>query len=96
MSLVSFPRVASVQIEAFEDNGAFCVRPVWHGVDRPSTGGWVVKNMATARRLEKAIMDMAVFSEAKVTVDVKGQTYVATMTKILARTVNADLRKLGY
>ena len=74
----------------------YAVHPVWGGVDRPDTGGWVVKSAKLAERLRKAVMAGAVFSECKVAKDVNGKTYMATNSLVMAKYANADLKRLGF
>src|SRR5215471_8480845 len=52
------PRLNGVQITPSPEHGAtaYSVHPIWADVDRPDTGGWVVRGKPTARRLESAIM----------------------------------------
>ena len=71
------------------------------GVDRPRTMGWGLgpANARTARlaaRLQGAIGAGVVFGPATVRTDVRGQTYVEAASRVLGRTMNADLRRLGY
>lgn len=76
--------------------GCFAVDPVWAHVDRPNTGGIVVRGRALADRLARAIRDGVAITGDAVLVDNAGQTYVDARHHVLGRTVNADLRRLGY
>lgn len=104
MPVTTTPRLASVSVRPYviPDTGlvslsALVVEPVWDGVDHPNVGGWVVKDQATARRLERAIRDgNAQASEPVVTTDVNGQTYVHVRWHVMAKYMASDLRKLGY
>ena len=96
------PRLSHVSTRPYIDpdtqraTSALVVEPVWQGVDRPNTGGWVVKDRTTAKRLEACIRDGNCFSSTRLAVDVNGQTYVATTALVMAKYMNADLRRLGY
>ena len=82
---------------ATEWGGAYVsVHPVWHGVDRPNSGGWGVKDRKMARRLAAAIEAGVVAVPLGVETDINGKTYVDTDSRVLARMMNADLRRLGF
>jgi hypothetical protein len=74
----------------------FVVRARWEGVDRPVTSGIVATSMAVALRLKQAHEDGATLENKGIETDVSGQTYVNESWKVLARRLNADLRRLGY
>jgi hypothetical protein len=74
----------------------FSVHPIWAGVDRPNTGGWVVRDKRMARRLEAAIRAGVVYSRTEIRTDVDGNTYVAVTSRVLGRYLNADLKRLGF
>lgn len=76
--------------------GLFSVHPVWADVDRPDSGGWVVRGRPIARRLEAAIRAGAAVVPTGITTDRAGKTYVQTTSRVMAKYMNADLRKLGY
>lgn len=78
------------------ETGALCVTPVWGGVDRPRVGGIVVKDMKTAARLQRAYYAGAAYDTPTIQTDVNGKTFVWAPTRVLGRTMNADLKKLGY
>lgn len=64
-------------------------------VDRKELSGWGVK--ATHRTLaERLKLAGAVFGEGKILTDVNGKTYVGTTGRVLGRTMNADLKGLGF
>lgn len=81
--------------EMVELNG-FSVDPIWSGVDRPKTGGYIVKDGRMAARLESAMLAGVVFSDVEVRRDVNGKTFVGKRSHVLGRTMNADLRRLGF
>jgi hypothetical protein len=90
-------RLVSVKVVADQDDaGCFSVHPVWAGVDRPDTGGWLVRGKRIADRLTLAIVAGAAVSPTGITTDRQGRTYVQTRSHVLGRTMNADLRRLGY
>lgn len=76
--------------------GCFYVHPVWARVDRPDTGGYGVRGRAIADRLAKAIRAGKAITGEAVLVDVNGRTYVDARHHVLGRTLNADLRRLGF
>lgn len=72
------------------------VTTTWTGVDRTDGVGYVVHDPRTADRLRKAIVAGVVFPDPGIGIDVHGQTYVAGRSTVMARRMNADLRKLGF
>lgn len=74
------------------------VSPVWEGVDRPTSGGWVLPATRTdlVKRLALAIEGGAACPNPVVRTDVNGKTYVDYGCVILGRRLNADLKRLGY
>lgn len=66
------------------------------GIDRPRTTGMTVKDMTMAHRLIRASLALKAVSDFKIMTDVNGKTYVDFNWKVLARMLNADLRRLGY
>lgn len=92
------PELARVDITADDEFGpdTWHVRPVWAHVDRPDTGGIVVRGRKLADRLRQAIRDGKAITGDAVLVDVNGSTYVDARHHVLSRVLNADLRRLGY
>lgn len=94
----SRPVLAEVRIEKDEDG--LHVFPVWQGVDRPQTGGVALPDTPSGRnladRLKKAIEAGVAYRGLAIRQDNAGQTYVATDARVLGRTLNADLRRLGF
>lgn len=94
------PVITDVVIEPWdgdgEGKGYLSVDPVWSGVDRPRSGGWVVKDRRTANRLAAALKAGVALTVEGVGTDVSGQTYVQTRSHVLARIMNADLTRLGF
>lgn len=86
------------QLVALDMGDGYTVHPIWSGVDRPNVGGWMVKDLAMARRLERAILDGAAFDQNRIEVltDVNGQTYVSAPHAVMGKRMNADLKRLGY
>ncbi len=73
---------------------AVSVQPIWSGVDRPNTGGWIIakKNVA---RLEAAIRSGAACPNPIIKKDSGGKTYVS-YDSVIGKYTNADLKKIGY
>lgn len=93
------PEIVRVEVERDAESGPdfWSVSPIWGGgVDRPNTGGYIVKGGRLAARLESAMLAGVVYEDPTVKTDVNGKTYVAASSRILGRTVNADLRRLGF
>lgn len=72
------------------------VTPVYANVDRPNGTGIVAANPKIAARLTAAIRAGVTPVNAKVMRDTAGRTYVAAEHRVSARTLNADLRRLGF
>lgn len=81
-------------------DGGWNVAVVWQGfdVDRASTGGFGLsaKHEGLARRLVAAIKAGAVYDVVGIAKDVDGKTYVDARCRVLGRTMNADLKRLGF
>lgn len=77
-------------------DGFFKVAPIFSGVDRPETFSWSVRGQALADRLVRAIRAGVVCLGSAVQTDANGKTYVAFTSPVLGRTLNADLKRLGY
>lgn len=72
------------------------VHPVWADVDRPLGTGIVVPSHHVATRLVRAMRAGVVFHNTRVVRDVHGQSYVSVEHTVRARTLNADLIRLGF
>jgi hypothetical protein len=74
------------------------VCPVWEGVDRPTSSGWVLPATRTdlAERLSRAIEGGAACPNPVIKTDVNGKTYVNHGCVVLGRRMSADLKRLGY
>jgi hypothetical protein len=72
------------------------ISPLWSGVDRPTVGGWRLAKRRQADKLVEALMAGVVLYNLEVRTDVYGQTYVSSRSRVHARTINVDLRRLGY
>lgn len=81
-----------------ERNGEVHVNIEWIGValDRPNTGGWLVKDMKMANRLAKAIEAGVAVKYEGIEKDVAGKTYVNYRSVVSGRMMNADLNRLGF
>lgn len=88
--------IPTATVQEAEDLGGFRVVVSWPGVDRPRTGGFVLGNPITARRLAAAINAGAVYSDPEIRMDVDGKTYVRASSRVLGRTASADLKRLGF
>ena len=88
---------ASIEPDRHEP-GYWMVYTDWSGdLDRPRTFGiGAGKNRKLAERCARAINEGAVFSAPEVRTDVNGKTYVQAKCNVLARMLNADLKRLGY
>lgn len=90
------PRIIDVRIEPDKDEpGYSTVGPVWADVDRPYTGGWMVRN-AYVPRFVRALKAGVVEINPTVRTDVNGNTFVSAQSTVSAKRMNADLRRLGY
>ena len=98
------PRVVSVKVEQYPEKhelaGLWSVHPVWGGItpvlDRTDGAGWCVVRRRDVDRLRCALMAQVVHGPAIVMRDVNGHTYVQADSKVSAKYINADLRRLGY
>lgn len=90
------PTISYVTIGANRHDRTRTVEAHWSGVDRPCVGGWAVKDAKMAQRLKAAILAGVVYYDAQVHTDTAGKTYVHAPARVLGRTMNADLRKLGF
>lgn len=78
-------------------NDSYVVTPVWGGVDRPTTHSIsTAQNLALAKRLQRAMLDGAVFNNPHILTDNGGQTYVASGCRVMGRHLDRDLKNLGY
>ena len=76
----------------------YTVWAVWEGekVDRPRSYAIVARKFPLAQRLARAIDAGAVFSDPVINTDIEGNTYVHARSKVMAKYLNADLKRLGY
>lgn len=65
-------------------------------LDRRYVAGWSVPNEKLAERLVKAIHAGVVLDVNGVLTDVNGKTYLSCTSKVLGRTMNADLKRMGF
>ncbi len=72
--------------------------PRWRGVDKPRGVGICVRNMKEAARVKACMMAGKWFSDAVVatTVVAPYYTYVNATGVVRVRTLNAELKRLGF
>jgi hypothetical protein len=86
----------------FEPNcgGTLTVWTIWKGVDRPKTSGLTIADTEAGRklaaRLKLAIEAGATDRDPTIHTDRRGQTYVQAETTVRGRTLNADLKRIGF
>ena len=90
-----WPTLIDAMIEQSSD-GLFVVYALWSSVDRPRGVGIVVRTRKLAERLQRAVQAGVAITVDRVMRDVKGNTYVQENRVVRARTLNADLKRLGY
>jgi hypothetical protein len=68
------------------------------GLDRDRVYGWGLKptHGTLAERLVKAVEAGKVLTATGVGTDIHNETYLQTSCRVLGRTLNADLRRLGF
>ena len=74
------------------------VRTVGLGTDRDYLLGWGLgpNHGMLAARLRRAILAGKVFGPGEIRTDIHGKTYVCATSRVLGRTLNADLRRMGF
>lgn len=83
-------------------DGSISVHPIWKGVDRPNVGGYGLKatHRKLASRLAAALACPTVYTarpgHCELKTDINGQTYISAFAPIIGRTLNADLKRLGF
>lgn len=87
-------KTPSVKTEVEKDG--ITLWAMWEGVDRKQGHGISVTKMAHASRLKRAIEAGAVFTEAQIKTDMNGQTYIDAKCNVRGRSLNSDLKKLGF
>jgi hypothetical protein len=67
-------------------------------LDRRELSGWglPLKHRKLAERLKRAIEAGVVYGRAAVATDVNGKTYLKSDWRVFGRTMNADLKRLGF
>lgn len=88
------PRLVDVRVTA--DPDGWVVGPIWADVDRPHTGGILVRTAKDRDRLTAAYRAGVVHPDPVVRTDVNGQTYVCSRSTIGGRHLRADLARLGF
>jgi hypothetical protein len=84
---------------SWANDGSLTVWPEWRGIalDRPRGHGISCgTNRKLVDRLVKAVEAGAVYVDVTVAEDVNGKSYPDYHCKVLGRTLNADLKRLGY
>lgn len=93
------PTIDRVEIVT-NDDGTITVWPYWKGVDRPQGAGWGLRDNANghklARRLKAALESGKAFTKVSVAYDINGNTFATTQGRLLGRTLNADLKRIGF
>lgn len=82
------------------DAESISVTAIWSGaeIDRPDVGGWGLglNHRSLAERLARAIDAQAAFEAPALRTDINGHTYVEARRRVMGRTMNADLKRLGF
>lgn len=91
--VVTFDRA---EIKPDSTPGYFVVRAYFSGVDRPEGTGFVVKGKPLAERLKRAMEAGVVHTDLHALFDRNGKTFASHRTHVLARMMNADLKRLGF
>jgi hypothetical protein len=68
------------------------------GLDRSDLYGWTLslKHRKLGERLVRAVEAGVVFTPERIDRDVNGKTFLVAPTKVFGRTLNADLKRLGF
>ena len=81
-------------------DGEIDIQPLWNGVDRPFTFGWMLKdkpsNRKLAERLKKAILAGVILTHPSIQTDIYKKTYVSHNVTVHGRRLNSDLKRLGF
>ena len=89
--------IPSAVVEQTPEGIIVYVEYPYAGVDRPRTMGWQVgEKPRLAARLAAAIRAGRAMAPGTVRTDINGRTYVEAASYVLGRTLNADLRRLGF
>lgn len=99
-TLAPAPRPDHVRVRYHADDTRFMsVDFAWKGndrrLDRPVSSGMVVL-ARHVHRLTRAFLDGRLYEDPRVAWDIHGQTYAEARCKVMGRTANADLTRLGY
>lgn len=86
------------RVEISSTKSEIVVTPVWRNVQRQTPYSIALKpeDFKLAGRLKKAIEDGRVFTKVQAKVDANGKTYPSFDCAVMGRTLNADLKRLGY
>ena len=84
------------RVEVTTNEHGISVTPFWKHVERSQGSGYSVRTKRDADRLKKAIEAGVVYTNAFVTRDAQGNTYVTSGRTVMGRHLNADLKRLGY
>lgn len=97
------PHATAVYRNDHPDLEGWSVKVVWSCdtprlLNRTDGMGWLFgpNHKRLAERLVAAINAGVVFGNPELRTDVNGRTYVSADVKVLGRTANADLKRLGF
>jgi hypothetical protein len=81
-----------------DDPSLLTVKAFARGIrlDRPEVHAWTVRDETLARRMVRAIKARKVLTPVKIATDINDRTYLQTNCCVVGRTMNADLRRLGF
>lgn len=93
------PTLTDVAWEADEAAGTLTITPIYAGVDETRGIGMVLRygrDTKLGQRLVAAIKAGATHAPTGVGTNIYGRTYAKTAVNVMGRTLNADLRRLGF
>jgi hypothetical protein len=102
---MQIPTIANVTCRRREAQGEtdkphLIVETTWNGVDRTDGLGIALPDTPAGKslavRLMRAIRAGVVFTNPTARHDISGKTYASSGYAVWGRTLNADLRRLGY
>lgn len=89
-----------IERESFDGRSCINIGIVWKGVDRPATSSWSLQDtkagMALALRFQRCLETARVHRTIELLTDCYGKTYISTSFQVLGRTLNADLKRMGF
>lgn len=93
------PTLVDVEWQADEAAGTLTIYPIYAGVDVQRGVGMSLrygKDTKLGQRLVAAIRAGATHAPTGIATNVDGKTYALTDVKVMGRTLNADLKRLGF